>query len=123
MKGQKNLTTEKAVKIEVVRTEVTTEHLQEWFEDLKEVVQKYDILPENIYNMDEMGFNIGDSEARHVIMDTNIQSRYQAQPGRQEWVTAIECICADGSCHGSALCHSVRSQRCGLGLFWSRHML
>src|SRR5579859_1671253 len=97
MKGQKNLTTEKAVKIEVVRTEVTTEHLQEWFEDLKEVVQKYDILPENIYNMDEMGFNIGDSEAQHVIVDTNIQSRYQAQLGRQEWVTAIECICTDRS--------------------------
>src|SRR5579859_5237102 len=97
MKRQKNLTTEKAVKIEAVRTEVTTEHLQEWFEDLKEVVQKYDILPENIYNMDETGFNIGDSEARHVVVDRNIQSRYQAQPVRQEWVTAIECICADGS--------------------------
>src|SRR5579859_7159793 len=74
MKRQKNLTTEKAVKIEAVRTKVTTEHLQEWFEDLKEVVQKYDILPENIYNMDETGFNIGDSEARHVVVDTNIQS-------------------------------------------------
>src|SRR5579859_7767266 len=97
MKRQKYLTTEKAVKIETVRTEVTTEHLQEWFEDLKEVVQKYDILRENIYNMDETAFNIGDSEARRVVMDTNIQSRYQAQPGRQEWVTAIECICADGS--------------------------
>src|SRR5579859_2511871 len=27
------------------------------------------------------------------------------------------------NCHGSALCHSVRSRRCSLGLFWSRHML
>src|SRR5579859_253113 len=97
MKHQKNLTTEKAVKIEPVRTEVMTERLQEWFEDLKEFVQKYDILPENIHNMDETGFNIGDSEARHVVVDTNIQSWYQAQPGHQEWVMAIECTCADGS--------------------------
>jgi DDE superfamily endonuclease len=47
--------------------------------------------------MDETGFNIGDFEARHVIVDTTVNSRYQAQPGRQEWVTSIECIGADGS--------------------------
>ena len=47
--------------------------------------------------MDETGFNIGDFEARHVMVNTTVQSRYQAQPGWQEWVTAVECICADGS--------------------------
>ena len=47
--------------------------------------------------MDETGFNIGDFEAQYVIVNTTVQSRYQAQPGQQEWVTAVECICADGS--------------------------
>ena len=97
MKRQKNLRTEKAEKIEAVRNEVRAEDLEKWFMKLERVVQKFDILPENIYNMDETGFNIGDFEARHVVVDTSVQTRYQAQPAQQEWVTAIECICADGS--------------------------
>ena len=30
-------------------------------------------------------------------MDSRLRKKYQTQPGRQEWVTAVECICADGS--------------------------
>ena len=26
-----------------------------------------------------------------------IRQKFQAKPGRQEWVTSVECICADGS--------------------------
>ncbi len=50
--------------------------------------------------MNESGFAIGAIEASKVVIDTRITqaSTYcQAQPGRQEWVTAVECICADGS--------------------------
>jgi hypothetical protein len=32
-----------------------------------------------------------------VIIDTEVPMQFQAQPGRQEWITAVECICADGS--------------------------
>ena len=96
MKRQK-LQTERAEKIELVRNEVSVKDLEEFYVELERVIQEYEILPENIYNMDETGFNIGDYEARHVVVDTSIQSRYQAQPGRQEWVIAVECICADGS--------------------------
>ena len=71
--------------------------LEEWFVELENTIQKYDVLPENIYNMNESGFNIGDFECRQAIVNINVQSRYQVQPGRQEWVTAVECICADGS--------------------------
>ena len=61
------------------------------------IITEYHILSENIYNMDETGFNISDFESRQAVVDTTVKSRYQAQPGRQEWVTAVECICADGS--------------------------
>ncbi len=47
--------------------------------------------------MDESGFAIGDIEASQRIINATIRQRFQAKPGRQEWVTAIECICADGS--------------------------
>jgi hypothetical protein len=97
MKRQMNLRMEKAEKIEAVRNEVSMKDLEKWFVELERVVQEFDILLENIYNMDETGFNIGDFEPRHVIVDTSVQTCYQAQPGRQEWVTAAECICADGS--------------------------
>ena len=47
--------------------------------------------------MDETGFSIGSTQAACVLIDARIRSKIQAQPGRQEWVTAIECICADGT--------------------------
>jgi len=50
--------------------------------------------------MDESGFTIGVIEASKVIIDKQSSSNsiyHQAQPGRQEWVTSVECICADGS--------------------------
>jgi DDE superfamily endonuclease len=94
---QRNLRTERVEKIEAVRNEVTAADLEKWFAELERVVRDFNILPRNIYNMDETGFNIGDFQARHVVLDTSVNSRYQAQPGRQEWLTSIECICADGS--------------------------
>src|SRR5271170_2911375 len=47
--------------------------------------------------MDESGFAIGEKEAGRCIINANIRQKFQAKPGRQEWVTVVECICADGS--------------------------
>ena len=72
--------------------------LAKWFEDFKLVKEKYNILPENIYNMDESGFAIGEVERSVSIINAEIRERLQkANPGRQEWVTSVECICADGT--------------------------
>jgi len=63
-------------------------------------MEEYNIREENIYNMDESGFAIGTIEAFKVIIDEQSSSNsiyHQAQPGRQEWVTSVECICTDGS--------------------------
>ena len=46
--------------------------------------------------MDESRFLIGTIEAIRVIINSNIQQQYQAQPRQQEWVMSIECICANG---------------------------
>ena len=61
------------------------------------ITEHHIIISENIYNMDKTGFNIGNFESRQAVVDTTVKSHYQAQPGHQEWVTAVECICADGS--------------------------
>jgi hypothetical protein len=75
----------------------SSERLQRWFADLEKVLAEFNIKPENLYNMDESGFAIGEKEAGRVIINVNIRQKFQAKPGRQEWVTVVECICADGS--------------------------
>ena len=84
--------------IEAARVkDVSVERLTKWFEDLQSIINKYDIEPGNLYNMDESGFAIGDIEASQRIINATIRQAFQAKPGRQEWVTAIECVSADGT--------------------------
>ena len=77
--------------------DVSVERLTKWLEDLERIIDAHNIEPQNIYNMDESGFAMGDIEASQRIINTTIRQRFQAKPGRQEWITAMECICADGS--------------------------
>lgn len=57
----------------------------------------YYVLLENMYNMDESGFSIK-VEASKCIINAQIRQAFQkANPGRQEWVTSVECIYADGT--------------------------
>jgi hypothetical protein len=84
--------------IETARVKDTSvEALTRWFDSFAEANREYNILQENTYNMDESGFSIGTIEASKVIINREIREYYQSQPGRQEWVTSVECICADGS--------------------------
>jgi hypothetical protein len=76
----------------------TVAALQRWFDAFQGVVvNDEDVRYENVYNMDESGFSIGTINARRVIVNTQIGQRYQANPGRQEWVSVVECISMDGS--------------------------
>ena len=61
------------------------------------MIDKENIESENVYNMDESGFAISDVEASQYIINAAIRQKFQAKPGRQEWVMAIECICVDGT--------------------------
>ena len=84
--------------IDAVRVKDTSpERLQRWFDDLKKVLAEFNIKPENIYNMDESGSAIGEKEVRRCIINSGIHQKFQAKPGRQEWVSVVECICADGN--------------------------
>ena len=44
-----------------------------------------------------IGFAVRESQASYVVVDSSLHWKYQAEPGRQEWITVIEYICADGS--------------------------
>jgi len=85
-------------KIDASRVKAATpEAIAKFFEDLSNVIKEYNITPENEYNMDESGYAMGKIEASKCIINSRIRQQLQAKPGRQEWVSTVECICADGS--------------------------
>jgi hypothetical protein len=75
----------------------TKDALNQFFDAFVAVIEKYQITMENIYNVDETGCALGMIEATRIIIDANIRSQYQTTPGRQEWVSVMECICANGT--------------------------
>jgi hypothetical protein len=77
--------------------ESSQEVILNWLTTVKQILKDNEILPENVYNMDESGFYIGSMQAGCVIVDSMCNSTFQAQSGQQEWVTVVECICGDGT--------------------------
>jgi hypothetical protein len=85
-------------RIEVQRMNgVTIPVVKAWFDAYKDLLIRMKIEEKNIYNMDETGFSIGTMDSTRVIVDSTLHTRFQAHPGRQEWVSVVECICADGT--------------------------
>ena len=72
--------------------------IQAWFTRVQETIQKYGILTEDIYNMDETGFQMGVASTAKVVCGSETrQSHAKAlQPGNREWVTAIVTVNAVG---------------------------
>ena len=76
--------------------DVTKEDLNRWFDEFEKTIKEKDIRIEDMYNMDETGFAIGVVQRSYVVVNKDSKTRYQAQPGRQEWASVLECVCADG---------------------------
>jgi hypothetical protein len=57
----------------------------------------HEILPRNIYNFDETGFQLGQGKAEEVITayPDRFQSTESSQSDSRESCTVIECIAAD----------------------------
>jgi hypothetical protein len=71
--------------------------IRPWFQLVRNIIEKYGILDADIYNFDETGFQIGVISTAKVITGAERSNRpVSVQPGNREWVTAIDCICADG---------------------------
>ncbi|EED14731.1 pogo transposable element, putative [Talaromyces stipitatus ATCC 10500] len=71
--------------------------IQEHSDRVRDVVQEYGILPEDIYNFDETGFAMGLCASAKLITGSDRYGRpYLLQPGNREWVTAIEAVNSTG---------------------------
>jgi hypothetical protein len=68
-----------------------------FFDILKEVLHKYNIPVENIYNMDEKGVQLGVGQWVYALVQRSQETVNQIEDRNRELVTIIEAVCADGS--------------------------
>jgi len=84
--------------IEAARVkEISKAKVSGWFDEFEKTITTYQITVENMYNMDETGFSIGCIKAAKVVVNKTLKTKRQAHPGRQEWLSVIEFVCADGN--------------------------
>ena len=78
------------------------ELIKGWFKRFHDAVEKYVILEQDIYNMDETGFQMGMISTAKVICGSETRASYAKtiQPGNREWVTAVVAVNAT-ECHGA----------------------
>jgi hypothetical protein len=68
-----------------------------WFDLVRDTIVQKGVDPHDIYNFDETGFAIGVISGGMVVTGAERRNRPKAiQPGNRLWVTAIQCICAEG---------------------------
>ena len=70
--------------------------MKSYFNGLSEAIQRERYPPSAIFNIDETGFSLGSTRKSVVLLDKRYKKRGKQQAGRQEWITAIECISAAG---------------------------
>ena len=64
-----------------------------WFRLLRNMMAKYGIQEEDLYNFDETGFMIGQIISSMVVTRSDRRGKAKSvQPGNREWAIVIECI-------------------------------
>ncbi|CBQ70083.1 related to transposase [Sporisorium reilianum SRZ2] len=74
---------------------VNPEHIRQFIERLQEVIDKYKIKSDMIFNMDETGFMFGMGGKQHVVIPKG-HARFKGVPGNWQSTTVIECIGSGG---------------------------
>jgi len=65
-----------------------------WFDAVTTIRVQYQYASNRVFNMDEVGSAVGTSQTSRVLVNALELSRWKSVPGRQEWVTTIECVSA-----------------------------
>ena len=86
---------------------------ERYFDTIEQKIEEYSITAENIYNMDEKGFMIGQLQKRRRIFSKATYEDKElskaGQDGSREWITVLATICADGSVLSPALIYKAKS--------------
>jgi hypothetical protein len=70
--------------------------VKSYFDGLSDAIQRERYPASAIFNVDETGFSLGSTRKSVVLLDKRYKKHGKQQSGRQEWITAIECISAAG---------------------------
>ena len=98
LKRHPDLKVKKTQGLETARAKALNQFaVGDFFDMLDELIKEYDIVPENLYNMDEKGVQLGIGAKVAVLVDRDQKTAYSIEDGNRELVTVIEAICADGS--------------------------
>jgi hypothetical protein len=68
----------------------------DWFEVIEKELRRPDILPQNVYNMDETGIMLSMQGSAKVLVSKNDRRDYRGARVKRTMVTAIECASAAG---------------------------
>ncbi|KFZ20281.1 hypothetical protein V502_03244, partial [Pseudogymnoascus sp. VKM F-4520 (FW-2644)] len=75
--------------------EATPKKISAWFNAFKARTEEQKYKPCNIYNMDETGFAVRETQSTRIIVDSTLKSNWKVTARKQEWITVLECIDAD----------------------------
>jgi hypothetical protein len=75
---------------------MTRETVMQWFDAVSEMLATHHHPPHRIYNMDESGFAIGESQTSRVLVNIRDGANWSQISGRSEWLTSIDCVSASG---------------------------
>ena len=75
---------------------ISYDNIKPWFDAVVEQFVEHQYSPKHIYNMDEVGYGIGESQSSRALINKREKSSWKVINGKQEWVTAIECVNAAG---------------------------
>jgi hypothetical protein len=67
-----------------------------WYRHFEEVVHRYGIKPGNIWNMDEIGYQMGHAQKENVVFNRTMGPPKAVTTGLTAWVSVLECISMDG---------------------------
>jgi len=85
-------------KIDHLRVKNTNpELLHPWFTSLEAILKRTNVLPINLWNVDETGIALGVCTNHKVIGDARTNHTYVKTPENREWVSIVECISAAGT--------------------------
>ncbi len=65
--------------------------LKRWFKGYENLVTRYQITQDNVYNVDETGFILGETQRRWAIIDSTVKVKHH----REDIITELECVCGD----------------------------
>jgi hypothetical protein len=78
-------------------TACTPENIKSFFDLFEKITHENQIKTRNIHNMDEKGTLMGCLNRKYILVPKEEKIAFIRQDGSQEWISSLECVCADGS--------------------------